>query len=89
MLDRCTSDPGPGPVSPEERYTLRFALIHEFRTFPLEDPYLPRDLLPVDWAGEDATRLFHELHDRLVGPADAYVASFLDAAPVPTLVGTP
>jgi len=68
-------------VSGQESYTLRFALIHEFRAFPLEDPYLPRALLPEGWTGEDATRLFLTLHDRLVGPADAYVDGVLSDTP--------
>ncbi len=77
------------PVEPdglpdEECYTLRFGLIHEFRAFPLEDPYLPRPLLPDEWAGEEATRLFHRLHDRLVGPADTYVDRVLERTPAVT-----
>jgi phenylacetic acid degradation operon negative regulatory protein len=69
-------------IPDEECYTLRFDLIHEFRAFPLEDPYLPRPLLPPSWAGEDATRVFHQLHDRLAGPADRHVDGVLDDAPV-------
>lgn len=84
-LDGSAGPPESRPMSPRDSYTLRFALIHEFRTFPLEDPYLPRALLPTDWAGDEATSLFHALHDRLVGPADAYVDSVLDTAPLPTL----
>lgn len=72
---------GPSAVDEEACYTLRFGLIHEFRAFPLEDPYLPRALLPEGWAGEEATRLFHGLHDRLVGPADAHVDRVLARTP--------
>lgn len=61
----------------EECYTLRFGLIHEFRAFPLEDPYLPRSLLPRGWEGERATGVFQALHDVLVGPADRYVDQVL------------
>ena len=71
-------------ISDEECYTLRFDLIHEFRAFPLEDPYLPRPLLPDSWAGEDATRVFHRLHDRLAGPADRHVDGVLEHAPAAT-----
>ncbi len=63
----------------ERSFTLRFSLIHEFRRFPLEDPYLPRPLLPDPWAGDAAAELFHSLHDRLVGPADAHVEAVLAA----------
>jgi phenylacetic acid degradation operon negative regulatory protein len=65
------------PPGPELGFTLRFDLIHEYRRFPLEDPYLPRSLLPEPWPGEDAAELFRELHDRLVGPADAHVDAVL------------
>lgn len=77
-------DAAEAEISDEECYTLRFDLIHEFRAFPLEDPYLPRPLLPEAWAGEDATRVFHALHDRLVGPADRHVDHVLEDAPVAT-----
>ncbi len=62
-------------------FALRFELIHEFRRFPLEDPYLPRPLLPDDWSGDRATELFRSLHDRLRGPADAWVDGVLEAEP--------
>lgn len=81
VLGRAEEAAGTGDLDAEECYTLRFALIHEFRAFPLEDPYLPRPLLPEGWTGEDATRLFHDLHDRLVGPADAYVDRVLADTP--------
>jgi phenylacetic acid degradation operon negative regulatory protein len=80
-LERCKVGVPTGVVTPEECFTLRFDLIHEFREFPLEDPYLPRPLLPPDWAGEPATKLFHALHDLVAGPADAYVDSVLSNAP--------
>jgi len=70
-----------GDMADEECYSLRFEVIHEFRRFPLDDPYLPRTLLPDDWHGERATELFHRVHDRLVGPADAYVDRVVEKAP--------
>ncbi|MEX2468026.1 MAG: PaaX family transcriptional regulator C-terminal domain-containing protein [Gemmatimonadota bacterium] len=83
-LDRMEAAGPSDAVDDEECYVLRFGLIHEFRAFPLEDPYLPRPLLPEHWAGEDATALFHALHDRLVGPADAYVDGVLARTPATT-----
>jgi len=85
--EACAEEPASDIMTAEECYTMRFALIHEFRAFPLEDPYLPHSLLPDDWAGEEATHLFHTLHDKLVGPADAYVDSVLEGAPVRALAG--
>jgi phenylacetic acid degradation operon negative regulatory protein len=35
-------------------------LVHAWRQFPLVDPALPRELLPADWRGLDAARLFAE-----------------------------
>lgn len=72
-----------GPGDAEGSYGLRFDLIHEFRRFPLEDPYLPRRLLPRPWAGDAASDVFLALHDKLVGPADDHVASVLARAPTP------
>jgi phenylacetic acid degradation operon negative regulatory protein len=78
VLDRLSDDP---PQGPEQCFAQRFNLIHEFRGFPLEDPYLPRPLLPEKWAGDTAAKLFHAVHDALVGPADAYVDEVLSQAP--------
>jgi phenylacetic acid degradation operon negative regulatory protein len=64
----------------ERCFALRFDLIHEYRRFPLEDPYLPRTLLPDPWAGDAAADVFRDLHDRLVGPADAHVDAVLAEA---------
>ncbi len=66
----------------ETCYTLRFRLINEFQGFPLEDPYLPRPLLPNDWLGDRAAQLFLGIHERLIGPADAYVDRILSHNPV-------
>jgi phenylacetic acid degradation operon negative regulatory protein len=74
----------PGTTAPERCFVLRFELIHEFRRFPLDDPFLPRRLLPEPWAGDEASRLFLELHERLVGPADAWVNEVLETGPVRT-----
>lgn len=64
-----------------DHFVTRFQLIHEFRRFPLDDPFLPRPLLPVAWSGDRATSVFRALHDRLVGPADRWVESLLADAP--------
>jgi phenylacetic acid degradation operon negative regulatory protein len=64
----------------EQSYVLRFRLIHEYREFPLLDPYLPRELLPEDWAGECAAHLFRVFHDMLVEPADGWVDSVLSSS---------
>jgi phenylacetic acid degradation operon negative regulatory protein len=67
-------------ISPEESYVRRFRLTHEYRDFPLIDPYLPRSLLPDDWAGECAAHLFRTYHDLLSPPAEEHVQSILSGA---------
>jgi phenylacetic acid degradation operon negative regulatory protein len=61
-------------TAPADCFRRRFLLVHEYRVFPLDDPYLPRPLLPAGWNGEDAARLFETYHDVLAGPAERYVA---------------
>lgn len=43
--------------------------VTDWRKLPFLDPGLPRELLPDDWPGHDAVRLFGELERRLAGPA--------------------
>ncbi len=61
-------------TAPSDCFRRRFMLVHEYRAFPLDDPYLPRQLLPADWNGEAAARLFETYHDALAGAAERYVA---------------
>ncbi|MEM7417128.1 MAG: PaaX family transcriptional regulator C-terminal domain-containing protein [Gemmatimonadota bacterium] len=72
---------GEDDLSGATAYVRRFHLIHEFRRFTLDDPFLPRRLLPRAWGGDEASRLFSELRDRFSAPADAYVAQVLHDAP--------
>jgi phenylacetic acid degradation operon negative regulatory protein len=44
-------------------------LVHAWRRFPSIDPALPRELLPANWPGERAARLFAKRHATLTGPA--------------------
>jgi phenylacetic acid degradation operon negative regulatory protein len=45
-------------------------LVHAWRRLPLMiDPGLPTELLPSDWVGERAAKLFHRQHTRWFGPA--------------------
>jgi len=60
---------------PAGHFVRRFNLIHEFRRFPFFDPDLPTELLPADWRGTEAARLFHEYHDLLANQANAYFQS--------------
>ncbi|CAN5760736.1 PaaX family transcriptional regulator C-terminal domain-containing protein [soil metagenome] len=69
------------PVSPEAAYVRRFDLVHEYREFPLLDPFLPRVLHPHDWAGECAQALFQATHALLAAPSAAYIDSRVETLP--------
>lgn len=71
-------DEGPDAVEPREAFERRFRLVHEYREFPLLDPFLPRPLQPADWAGECALSLFQYYHDLLEEPADRFVESLVE-----------
>ncbi|MDT8369584.1 MAG: PaaX family transcriptional regulator C-terminal domain-containing protein [Longimicrobiales bacterium] len=60
-------------ITPEDAFVRRFRLIHEYREFPLLDPYLPERLLPEGWAGECASVFFERYYEALAGRANAYV----------------
>lgn len=69
-----------GGLDPRDAYAHRFELIHAYRDFPLIDPYLPRALLPRDWAGDCVAWLFEKYHHLLTEPADRYVDRVLATA---------
>lgn len=49
---------------------MRSEAMQEWRKMPAIDPRLPTDLLPEDWPGWEARRLFAEVYDQL-GPLAA------------------
>ena len=61
-------------TEPSDCFRRRFLLVHEYRAFPLDDPYLPDALLPEHWHGRRAAELFESYHDTLARPAVQYVA---------------
>ena len=63
------------PIDPSEYFVRRFTLIHEYRAFPYRDPYLPADLLPAGWHGNEATALFQKYHQLLADGANDYFES--------------
>ena len=68
-------------LKPQECFTQRFMLVHEYRSSPYVDPNLPLELLPADWLGERATQLFRQYHELLYEGAEAYVDSVVANAP--------
>ena len=69
----------PSCAAPAACFVRRFRIVHEYRAFPLEDPYLPAALLPDDWHGGEAARLFAHYHELLAEPATRYVREVCDA----------
>lgn len=67
-------------TEPADCFRRRFRLVHEYRAFPLDDPYLPAALLPGDWHGAEAAKLFQTTHDLLEGAAVRYVTGVCDQA---------
>jgi phenylacetic acid degradation operon negative regulatory protein len=61
-------------------FAARSLLVHEWRKFLFLDPALPPDVLPADWPGERAARLFDQAADRLLPAASRYVDACLGAA---------
>lgn len=77
----CRGELEGGRLADERCFVERFGLVHEYREFPRLDPYLPKILLPEDWAGECAAGLFHAFHDLLTEPAQRHLESVLERAP--------
>ncbi len=81
VFEHCRDGLKARVIKAEECFVLRFELIHEYREFPFLDPYLPRALLPNNWAGECTAHLFKVLHDMLMDPANHYVDTVLAEMP--------
>ncbi len=66
-------------TEPEGCFELRFELVHEYRSFPAIDPYLPAALLPAGWLGDQAAELFETYHAVLADAAESYVREVCEA----------
>ncbi len=64
-----------GQLDDAGAFIVRFTLTHDFRRFPFMDPDLPRRLLPKDWAGTRARRLFEDYHAMLTDGALRFFAA--------------
>ncbi|MDP9824158.1 PaaX family transcriptional regulator [Nocardioides massiliensis] len=62
----------------EAAFAVRSRLLHSWRKFLFADPGLPPALLPADWPGHDARRLFEDEAARLLPAARRFVDSVLD-----------
>lgn len=45
----------------KQRFIKRFQLTFDYQPFPRKDPNLPLNLLPADWQGHEARRIFRDL----------------------------
>jgi phenylacetic acid degradation operon negative regulatory protein len=78
---RGLSASGGASLSPADAYVRLFELVHEYREFPLLDPFLPRPLHPEDWAGECSQALFQAYHDLLSPHAARHLAAQVEPLP--------
>lgn len=65
---------GHAGLPPDDRAALvtRIHLVYSYRKFPFSDPDLPAGLLPGDWPGTRAHKLFLALYEALARPAQRY-----------------
>lgn len=69
------------PFSPTECFRQRFWLTLEYGQFPRRDPNLPKVLLPTNWLGTRASKMFHEYHQLLREPSETFVTDVLNSDP--------
>ncbi|MCX6499465.1 MAG: phenylacetic acid-responsive transcriptional repressor [Arthrobacter sp.] len=55
----------------------RTRLISDFRRFPFRDPFLPPELQPADWPGDEAFTLFKNVHSQLAPSSNAFVSALI------------
>ncbi|HET7385913.1 MAG TPA: PaaX family transcriptional regulator C-terminal domain-containing protein [Nocardioidaceae bacterium] len=66
-----------GAVPPREAFTTYVPMLTAWRRLPYLDPGLPLGLLPEDWAGLSAERLFADLDERLRGHAEKHARALI------------
>ncbi|MQA95358.1 MAG: PaaX family transcriptional regulator [Streptosporangiales bacterium] len=71
----------PLPDAPDAVLLAQARLVHRWRRFPFADPRLPAELLPKEWIGDRAARLFHARHDAWHERAQARFAELAADAP--------
>ncbi|HYM90190.1 MAG TPA: PaaX family transcriptional regulator C-terminal domain-containing protein, partial [bacterium] len=59
----------------------KILLVHEYRKFLFVDPGLPQALLPSDWPGWDAARVFRDVYQTLEAPAARFFADAFEPPP--------
>ncbi|WP_009992964.1 PaaX family transcriptional regulator C-terminal domain-containing protein, partial [Saccharolobus solfataricus] len=62
-------------LSPAEAFVNKITILHEYRKFLHIDPGLPEELLPNNWIGYEAYKLFKNIYDSLTPLANKYFES--------------
>lgn len=70
-----------GRLDPKGCFVRRFWLTYEYLSYPSRDPYLPPELLPEKWNGDQAAILFSAYRELLRGSAQTYIDSHLGLEP--------
>ncbi|GAA3062903.1 MULTISPECIES: PaaX family transcriptional regulator [Actinomycetes] len=64
-------------LSPNEAFALYIPTLTHWRGLPYLDPGLPPEILPERWHGQDARRLFTDLHEALAEPSSRHAHAVL------------
>lgn len=59
----------------DQCFAQRFWITHEYSPFPRLDPNLPPDLLPENWLGDKAVRMFNDYRRLLADRSDSFIES--------------
>jgi phenylacetic acid degradation operon negative regulatory protein len=70
-------------LNDEECYVERISLVHDYRKFLFVDPGLPAELVPTEWAGHDARRLFQMYYALLEPGAKRHLDAAFETLPKP------
>jgi phenylacetic acid degradation operon negative regulatory protein len=74
-------------VEPARCFAERFRVATEYIDIALDDPMLPKDMLPVEWIGRQAKELAHDVKVLLKDRADEYVNMIMQQGVVRSIRG--
>jgi phenylacetic acid degradation operon negative regulatory protein len=60
-------------LAPQAAFIVRTLLVHEYRKIHLQDPLLPPELLPAEWAGTEAYELTARLYAAVFTAAERFL----------------
>ncbi len=70
-----------GTISDAACFAAKIRLVHEYRKFLFVDPGLPDALLPEDWPGREASRVFREVYRMLDRPGAQFFKRTFEPPP--------